>query len=138
MTDQDFLKKAIEVGNQIPAPYNFGAVVVLDGEIVAIDHNHVHETNDPSRHAEISAIVAACKKLGSHNITGATLYASHEPCLMCFCCAAWANIDRVVYATSASEQNNAMYGFKTQDLSFLSRDLIRPMKIEHVPISSFE
>jgi guanine deaminase len=136
MTDQDFLKKATEVGNKMPMPYNFGAVVVKDGQIIAIDHNHVHETNDPSRHAEISAIVTACKKLGSHNIDGATLYASHEPCLMCFCCAAWANIDRVVYAIPASGQNAAMYGFKTQDLSFLSRDLIRPMKIEHIAIDT--
>ncbi len=134
MTDHDFLKKAIEVGNQIPAPYNFGAVVVKDGEIISAEHNHVHEKNDPSLHAEISAIVSACKNLGSNRIEGAVLYASHEPCLMCFSCAAWASIGRIVYSTTAKEQEDFMYEFKTQDLDELSKQLVRPIKIERLKL----
>lgn len=136
MNDQDYLRKAIEVGNKILAPYNFGAVVVRDGEILAAEHNHVHEKNDPSLHSEVSAVAAACKKVGSNHIDGATLYASHEPCLMCFSCAAWANIDRVVYATAANEQKDFMYELKNPDLLGLSRDLVRPMKVEHIKLDS--
>lgn len=132
MTDQEYLKKAVEIGNQIPAPYNFGAIIVKDGEIIAAEHNHVHEKNDPSLHSEVSAISAACKKIGSNHIDGATLYASHEPCLMCFSCAAWAHIDRIVYGIAASEQDAFMYELKHPDLQTLSRDLVRPMKVEQL------
>lgn len=135
MTDQDFLRKAIEIGNEKAAPYNFGAVVVKDGEIISIERNHVHETGNPSLHAEVSAIVSACKKLGSHNIDGAILYASHEPCLMCFCCAAWANFDRIVFVTPTSEQDESMYGFRNLDISELAKKLIRPMKVEQIKLN---
>lgn len=89
MTDhQGYLAKAIAVGNHKPMPYNFGAVVVKDGKILSAEHGHVQETNNPSLHAEISAIIEACKKAGSNYIDGATLYSSHEPCMMCLGCAA--------------------------------------------------
>jgi len=132
MTDQDFLLKAVEVGNKVPAPYNFGAVVVKDGEIISAEHNHVHETNDPSLHAEVSAIGVACKKIGSNLIDGAVLYASHEPCVMCFACAAWAHFDRIVYAMAASAQDDLMYEFKNPDIQRLTKELIRPMSVEHI------
>jgi len=131
MTDKDFLKKAIEVGNIVPAPYNFGAVVVKNGQIIAAEHNHVHEKSDPSLHAEVSAIVAACRKLGTNHIDGATLYASHQPCTMCFSCAAWAHISRIVYGISASEQNFS-YEFKDPKLEDLAPQLQRPMKVERL------
>jgi tRNA(Arg) A34 adenosine deaminase TadA len=136
MTDQDFLKKAIEVGKQVPEPYNFGAVVVKDGEIISAEHNHVHETNDPSLHSEVCAISAACKKLGSNHIDGAVLYASHEPCTMCFACAAWAHFDRIVYVTAASEQDGFMYEFKNPDIEGLAKELVRPMLVEHLPVTA--
>jgi len=136
MTDQDFLQKAIEVGNQVPKPYNFGAVVVKDGQIISAEHNHVQEKSDPSLHSEICAISAACKKLGNWHIDGAVLYASHEPCTMCFACAAWANFDRIVYATSASEQDGFMYEFTNPDLVALSKQLHRPIKVEHIHLDS--
>lgn len=137
MTDQDYLRNAIEVGNQTPAPYNFGAVVVKDGEIISAEHNHVHEKNDPSLHSEVCAIVAACKKLGTNHIDGATLYCSHEPCTMCFACAAWAHVDRIVYAIAASEQEGFMYEFKSPDLAGLATQLTRPITVEHIRLHSW-
>ena len=112
MADQDFLKEAVRVGNLQDKPRNFGTVIVKDGQIIASDHNHVREDNDPTAHAETSAIRKACKKLGSYNLEGCTMYGSHEPCLMCFSCAVWANIDRVVYAQPASEVNDFTYEFE--------------------------
>ena len=138
MNDSDFLRKAVEIGNQVATPYNFGAVVVKEGKIIAAEHNHVQEMSDPSLHSEVSAIAKACKKLGTHHIDGAVLYASHEPCVMCFSCAAWAHIDRIVYATSAKEQDEFMYEFKDVSLEDLSQKLLRPMTIEHMPIGSNE
>jgi guanine deaminase len=132
MTDRDFLAKAVEVGNQVAAPYNFGAVVVKDGQIISAEHGHVFDAKDPSLHAEVSAIAAACKKLGNNHIDGAVLYCSHEPCTMCFACAAWAHIDRIVYATTANDQDGFMYEFKDPDLEELSKRLHRPIAVEHL------
>lgn len=135
MTDQDFLRQAIEVGNQVDAPYNFGAVVVKDGKAIAAEHAHVFEENDPSRHSEISAITAACKKLGNFNIEGATLYSSHEPCTMCLSCAAWAGVSRIVYVTPASAQGEVMYEFKKPDIHKLAKELTRPISVEQMSLS---
>ncbi|MFO0920245.1 MAG: nucleoside deaminase [Candidatus Saccharimonadales bacterium] len=134
MTDRDYLKQAIEVGNKVAKPYNFGAVVVKDGEVIAAEHGHVQETNDPSLHSEVSALAAAGKKLGNWQMDGATLYCSHEPCTMCFTCAAWAHIDRIVYVTSANEQEGFMYEFKEPNLQELVPKLTRPMVVEQVSL----
>lgn len=134
MIDRGYLNRAIKVGNEVAAPYNFGAVVVIGGEVVAAEHGHVHERNDPSLHAEVSAISAACRKSGSNHIEGATLYSSHEPCTMCLSCAAWAHIDRIVYAISAKDQESFMYEFRNPDIKKLATKLTRPVKVEHLPL----
>lgn len=134
--DKYYLQAATEQGNRKAKPYNFGAVIVKDGEIIAQDFNHVHEDNDPSAHAEVSALRKAAAKLGSHNLDGATMYGSHEPCLMCFSCAAWANIARIVYALPASEQDDFSYEFKDVSLKDLSSKLVRrPISVELIRLS---
>jgi guanine deaminase len=132
--DLYFLKKAIEIGNKKAQPYNFGAVVVKDGEILAIDHNHVHETNNPTLHAECSAIIQACQKIGTNHITGTTLYASHGPCMMCLSCAFWAKVDRIVFSVAASEQDQIMYELKDFSAKDFAARLPSPIKIEQVKI----
>lgn len=100
---------ATDEGNKSLEPYNFGVVIVKNGKVISRDHNHVHEKHDPSAHAEMFAIRKATSLVDEHNLDGATMYGSHEPCLMCFSCAAWANINRVVYAIPASEQDDFSY-----------------------------
>jgi guanine deaminase len=134
MTDKDFLKIAIEEGKRGPRPLPFGAVIVKGGQIIAQDHNHVGERTDPTAHAETSAIVLAAKKLGDWNMPGCTLYASHEPCMMCFSCAAWAEIDRIVFAVPASEQDSFMYEFKDVNIFDMAKKLTRPMKVERIKL----
>lgn len=136
MTDQDYLNKAIKIGNQKPTPYNFGVVIIRNGEVLSIEHGHVQETNNPSLHAEVSAIIEACKKVGSNHIDGATLYASHEPCMMCLACAAWAHIDRIVYAIPASEQAPEMYEMQQPNAKDLAKRLVRPMIIEQISMEN--
>ncbi|MEO8863132.1 MAG: nucleoside deaminase [Candidatus Saccharimonadales bacterium] len=133
--DKYFLQLATDEGNKNAVPYNFGAVIVKDGVIIAKDFNHVHENNDPSAHAEISALRKAATKLSDYNLNGAVMYGSHEPCLMCFSCAAWANITRVVYAIPASEQDDFSYEFKDVSLKDLASKLVaRPISVELIPL----
>jgi tRNA(Arg) A34 adenosine deaminase TadA len=134
MTDKEFLKLAFEESKKALPPHQYGAVVVVNGEVIAAEHNHVWERKDPSAHAEVSAIVAACQTTGSHNLKNATLYASHEPCVMCFTCAAWAEIERIVYATKASVDSGDSYEFKGVSLQDLAKKLSRPVSVEYLPI----
>ena len=134
MKDSDYIEEAVKIGNKIAAPYNFGAVVVKDGNILASEHGHVFEKNNPFQHAEVSAITKACGTSGSNYLEGATLYCSHEPCVMCFCCAAWAHIDRIVYAIPANQQDRSMYEFENVSLSGLTGKLLRPIIVEHLSI----
>lgn len=87
----------------------FGAVLVTaDGqEFVAV--NRVTAENDPTAHAEISVIRAAATALGTHDLSGATLYVSCEPCPMCLCAALWARLARVYFA--ADRHDAAQGGF---------------------------
>ncbi len=134
--DKYYLHLATDEGNKKAEPYNFGAVIVKDGKIIAKDFNHVHETNDPSAHAEVSALRKAGQKIGNYNLDGAVMYGSHEPCLMCFSCAAWANITRVVYAIPASAQDSSSYEFTDVSLKDLASKLAnRPMSVELIPLS---
>ncbi len=134
MTDEEFLKLAVEKGNEVKAPYNFGAVVVKDGEAIGSDHANVWEQHDPSAHSEVSAMRLAGQKLKDWQLGGCTLYASHEPCAMCFACAAWAGIDRIVFVTPASAQKEVMYEFKEPDIIGMSKKLLRPMKVEQIDL----
>lgn len=135
MTDEDYLRRAVEVGNQKDKPYNYGAVVVdPDGNIVAESVNQVHETNDPSAHAELLAIRLAAQKIGSHNLEQYVLYGSHEPCAMCFMAAAWAKFSQVIYATSAIEQG-LRYELKNITLDDLAANVQgRTILAQHMPL----
>lgn len=78
----------------------FGAVIVRGGEVLSATGNSVLRDNDPSAHAEVNAIRAACKKIGAPNLKGATMYTSCECCPMCYATAYWARLDRIVYAAA--------------------------------------
>ena len=79
----------------------FGAVIVdANGEIVSSAGNMVLLKNDPTQHAEIVAIQEACKKLGTYDLSGMTLYTSCEPCPMCLSASIWANIKTIYYGAT--------------------------------------
>lgn len=87
----------------------FGAVVVRAGEVVATGTNRVTSDCDPTAHAEVTALRAAGRTLGTNDLTGCVLYASCRPCPMCQAAAWWARVDRVVYA--ATDADAAAAGF---------------------------
>jgi tRNA(Arg) A34 adenosine deaminase TadA len=106
MTDETFLRRAIELsrGNAVSAEGGpFGAVVVRDGEIVGEGVNRVTTDHDPTAHAEMVAIREACARLGTHDLSGAVVYTSCEPCPMCLTAILWARIDRMVYANTRAD-----------------------------------
>ena len=85
----------------------FGCVVVKDGEIVGRGCNMVTSTNDPTAHAEVSAIRDACKNLNTYQLTGCEIYTSCEPCPMCLGAIYWARPDKVYYAASREDAANS-------------------------------
>ena len=98
MNDLDIMRLGIEEARKtmkqdIGGP--FGAVVVKDGEVVAVSSNHVLANNDPTAHAEVMAIRKACEKLGTHDLSGCEIYATGYPCPMCLSAIIWANIKKV-------------------------------------------
>ena len=88
----------------------FGAVVVKDGEIVGRGSNHVLANNDPTAHAEVTAIRDACKNLGTYDLTGCEIYTSCYPCPMCLSAIIWANIKTVYYGNT--KEDAASIGFR--------------------------
>lgn len=90
----------------------FGAVVVKGEEIIGRGCNQVTSTNDPTAHAEVVAIRAACRLLGTFALVGCEIYASCEPCPMCLAAIYWARIDRLYYAATAADAN--AIGFSDQ------------------------
>jgi guanine deaminase len=116
MTDETWLAHALDlaVANVADGGGPFGAVIVRDGGLLATGQNRVTRDNDPTAHAEVLAIRAACADLGDFSLAGSTLYTSCEPCPLCASACLWARLDRVVYA--ADRHDAARGGF--DDLEF--------------------
>ncbi|WP_308257657.1 nucleoside deaminase [Pseudonocardia lacus] len=114
--DRTWLAAAVDlaVRNVAEGGGPFGAVVVMGGDLIAEGQNRVTRDNDPTAHAEVVAVRAACAKRGDFSLPGATLYTSCEPCPLCMASALWARLGRVVYA--ADRYDAARGGF--DDLAF--------------------
>lgn len=95
-------RKGIRSGHGGP----FGCVIVKEGVIVGRGHNSVIKLNDPTCHGEIMAIRAACKTLGTFDLSGCELYTTAEPCPMCLGAILWANIDKVYYGCTISDTDS--------------------------------
>lgn len=107
----------------------FGAVVVRNGQIIATGVNLVTSTNDPTAHAEIMAIRAACKALGDFRLAGCVVYTSCEPCPMCLAALYWSRCDAIFYGNSAADASAA--GF---DDSLLYAEVSRPIDQRRIPM----
>jgi guanine deaminase len=130
--NQDFLREAIrlsieksEAGEGGP----FGAVIVCNGEIVGRGWNRVTSANDPTAHAEVTAIRDACRRLHRFSLAGCEIYTSCEPCPMCLAAIYWARLDRVYYAATREDASAA--GF---DDSLIYKELAMPMADRSIPM----
>lgn len=117
---EKFMRLAIDLaaGNIKNEGGPFGAVIVKDGEVVATGCNRVTASNDPTAHAEVSAIRAACKALDTFILEGCEIYSSCEPCPMCLGAIYWSHIDKLYYACNKHDAADA--GF---DDSFIYKEL---------------
>lgn len=86
-----------------------GAVVVCRGRIIGKGHNMVERLNDPTAHAEMIAITAACSEMGGKYLTDCTLYVTVEPCPMCAAALAWSQISRVVYGAADPKRGYSLF-----------------------------
>ena len=99
MTDEDFMKIALEEANKALAEDEvpIGAVLVREGRILSSTHNSPIACHDASAHAEMLAIRKACEATGNYRLTGAALYVTLEPCVMCAGAILQARLTRVIF-----------------------------------------
>lgn len=129
---EEFMRMAIELSvNNVKDNQGgpFGAVIVKDGEVIAASANKVVPTNDPTAHAEVSAIRLACQELNTYILSGCKIYTSCEPCPMCLAAIYWARIDKIYYANNKADA--ASIGF---DDAFIYEELDKPMDKRQLPI----
>jgi tRNA(Arg) A34 adenosine deaminase TadA len=119
-----FMRQAIQlaVENIKNGGGPFGAVIVKDGKVIATGVNRVTANNDPTAHAEVCAIRAACEALGTFTLEGCDIYSSCEPCPMCLGAIYWAHLDHLYYG--ANKHDAADAGFDDQ---FIYEELEQPI-----------
>jgi guanine deaminase len=129
---ETFLQQALQMaadnvdsGNGGP----YGAIIVKDKSVIAASGNKVTSTIDPTAHAEIMAIRAACKHLNNFRLSGCVLYTSCEPCPMCLGAIYWARLDAVYYACNRFDAADAKFddSFIYDEINLLPHDRRIPM-----------
>ncbi len=128
--DERFMQMAIDlsVENVAGGGGPFGAVVVRDGEVIATGVNRVTDLCDPTAHAEVSAIRAACAKEQTFKLTGCTVYTSCEPCPMCLSALYWAGVERIFYGNTKADAKAIDF-----DDSFIYDQIALPMAERSIP-----
>ena len=107
----------------------FGAVVARRGKVVGRGWNQVTSTNDPTAHAEVTAIRDACRRLKTFQLDDCELYTSCEPCPMCLAAIYWARFKKVFYGNTS--QDAARINF---DDDFIYREVARPIAQRKIPM----
>jgi len=119
----ELAKENVEKGNGGP----FGAVIVKNGEVIATGSNSVTTQNDPTAHAEVTAIRNACKELNSFQLDDCEIYSSCEPCPMCLGAIYWARPKALYFA--ADKNDAAKAGF---DDSFIYKEIKLDYSQRHI------
>lgn len=112
LSKEKWIQLAVKLATENKATGNgaaFGAVVVKDNEIVGTGVNKVAKLNDPSQHAELQAIINACKTLATTDLSGCEIYASTEPCPMCLSAVYFTNISAVYFKEESTLSQDRVY-----------------------------
>ena len=134
--DKIYLERAVELSRQgmrQGAGGPFGAVVVLDNKIIGEGWNKVPSTNDPTAHAEVTAIRNACQNLQNFSLDGAYIYVNCEPCPMCLASIYWARISRIYCC--GNRQDAHEIGF---DDSVIYDEIAKKPSMRKIPLISAE
>ncbi len=130
--NQKFMREAIRLSREKMrrgAGGPFGAVVVRQGKIIARGWNCVTSANDPTAHAEVTAIRAACRKLRTFQLDDCELYTSCEPCPMCLAAIYWARFQKVYFANTRRDAKKIEF-----DDDLIYREVARPVSRRKIPM----
>lgn len=132
--DGRFMQMAIDLSieNVANGGGPFGAVIVCNGEVIATGTNRVTANNDPTAHAEVSAIREACAKIGNFKLEGCVCYTSCEPCPMCLSALYWAGVSRIVYGNTKDDAKAINF-----DDSFIYDEIGKPYALRAIPCQNF-
>jgi len=130
---ESFMRRAAELSgfgseNNYGGP--FGAVIVKDGKIIGEGFNRVTSSNDPTAHAEVTAIRTACQNINNFDLAGSVIFTSCEPCPMCLAAIYWANIEEIYYANTKDDANEI--GFRDD---FIYNEFDKPIDKRNKPCS---
>ena len=114
----DEAREGIHAGHGGP----FGSVIIKDGKIVAKGHNTVLADNDSTAHGEVNAIREAERKLETYDLSGCEIYTTGEPCPMCLAACMWANISKIYYGCTISDNESIGFRDAKFDRMFGSRE----------------
>jgi guanine deaminase len=129
--DKEFMQQAIALAVENVTSGRggpFGAVIVKDGKVIATGANQVTATNDPTAHAEVTAIRNACTSLAAFQLEGCDIYTSCEPCPMCLAAIYWARCRTIYYGCTAADAAKA--GF---DDAYLYEEMKKPLGERTLP-----
>ncbi|MFN2745910.1 MULTISPECIES: nucleoside deaminase [Bacillus] len=136
MNHEAFLQRAIDLAVESVESGTggpFGAVIVKDGNIIAEGKNNVTTSNDPTAHAEVTAIRLACEAIGDYQLHDCVLYTSCEPCPMCLGAIYWARPKEVYFAARHSDAAQA--GF---DDTFIYDEIMKNRADRKIPFYQME
>ena len=111
----DHARRALDAG-EVP----IGAIVVLDGQVVGRGFNQPIGATDPTAHAEIVALREAARTVGNYRLTGATLYVTLEPCLMCVGAMVHARVGTLVYGAAEPKTGAIVSTCQAHENAFLN------------------
>lgn len=132
--DKDFDSKYMDLAAQLSYENidkgggPFGAVIVKDGEVISTGVNQVTLLNDPTAHAEVSAIRSACKKLNNFQLKDCIVYSSCEPCPMCLSALYWAGVKKIFYGNTKEDAAKIDFSDK-----FIYEEIDRSPSKRHLP-----
>jgi tRNA(Arg) A34 adenosine deaminase TadA len=130
--DREFLRHAIRLSAERMregAGGPFGAIIVKDGKVISEGWNRVTSTNDPTAHAEVTAIRRACEALKDFSLKGCVIYTNCEPCPMCLSAIYWARLDKVYFASR--REDAAAIGF---DDALIYDEVAKPFPERIIPM----
>lgn len=112
MTDEFFMRLALQEARRAyeAGEVPIGAVITFGDRVIGKGHNQVERLQDPTAHAEILAITAACDALGSKFLQDCTVYVTIEPCLMCAGALRWAQASRIVFGAEEPKTGFSRFG----------------------------
>lgn len=136
MTNEELMRRACRLSEESVRNGGgpFGAVIAKDGVIIAEASNSVTIDSDPTAHAEVNAIRAACHRLRTFSLAGCEIFCSCEPCPMCFGAIYWARIDKIYYSNNRKDAAGIGFSddFIYQEISKSPAEREKPM-VELLP-----